>query len=267
MRFPILTILLFFILYTLYPIPYTSPVFAQCIQNPYPRIKDGLISTPAFSGTSNFGSNTGECVISNLASLIPDNVPTYDSLKSRYYTQTQATQSPPNGGATISSPANNTVYNYTNAAGVSVGPLTYTGTAVIFIDNSLSITGDITGSINGGLVFVVGGDVNIAQNVTTINAVIISSGTIYTAGAGCSTNITPANKLTINGSLISIYKDQPQTFSCTSASPPAGCPKINFCRTLNNNFNPAEEIIIQPKYLVILKDLFADTVQKWSEIQ
>ena len=103
----------------------------------------------------------------------------------------------------------------------------------------------------------------IDKSVKLINAVIISDNTVYTAvdllanppvttciknniDVGASTNA-----LTINGSLISLKEGS-----------------IVFCRKLTDDFLwPAEKINQEPKYLVILKDLFSDTLQKWSEIQ
>ena len=98
---------------------------------------------------------------------------------------------------------------------------------------------------------VVKNNVNIDVGVKQIDAVIMSAGKIYTAGSGCATNnVETTNALIVNGSLISL-------------DPGA----IVFCRTLTNNSQAAERIYQQPKYLVILRNLFADTLQKWSEIQ
>ncbi|MBU1000252.1 hypothetical protein KKE78_02560, partial [Patescibacteria group bacterium] len=106
----------------------------------------------------------------------------------------------------------------------------------------------------------VGGNVLIDKSVTQVDAVIISSGKIYTATNAsanpiaittCSSSSVPAGQLVVNGSLISLDSSKP----------------IEFCRKLANNSQPAEQIIHQPKYLIILRNLFADTMEKWSEIQ
>lgn len=123
---------------------------------------------------------------------------------------------------------------------------------IIFVDVNLSINTDLThDNENAGLVFVVKGDIIIAPSVTRIDAVLISSGTIYTAGASCEINSFSASQLVINGSLISLDPLKP----------------IRFCRTMLDNNQPAEKINQQPKYLVILRDLYSDTLQKWSEIE
>ncbi|MBI2334640.1 hypothetical protein HYU96_02455, partial [Candidatus Daviesbacteria bacterium] len=124
---------------------------------------------------------------------------------------------------------------------------------VVFVDGSLLFDTNFTyGGPGSGMVFVVKGDVNIEKAVTRVDAVIISEGTICTSydkvGNSCSDSNVP---LLINGSLISLNQAKP----------------ILFRRRLADNSLPAEKIVWQPKYLVILKDLFADTYQKWSEIQ
>ncbi len=140
-----------------------------------------------------------------------------------------------------------------------------TGSGLVFVDGNLNFTGnycyrgdgstDCSSSIPPspliGVVFVVSKDVIIAPEVTRIDAVIISYGKIFTAGALCS-QLTPvlSSQLIINGSLISLDQNN----------------KIEFCRTLSDNSLPAEKIVQQPKYLVILRHLMSDTYQKWSEI-
>lgn len=228
---------------------------------------DGLISAIEQPATNKFGNTIGKCVIDDKASFVSYKLPGYDDLKSIYYTQAKSSS-----GITKHNPLtgdknesdiqltigkdhiyyitdNLTINGNISGGGAQIG--------VIFVDKNLSITQNI--SSTAGLVFVVGGDINISQNIDTINAVLISQGKIYTAGAGCGNSSvdkksdnTPISALTINGSLISLNSGKP----------------IIFCRKLtDNSLLPAEKIVYQPKYLVILKDLFADTYQKWSEIQ
>lgn len=137
-----------------------------------------------------------------------------------------------------------------------------TRTGVVFVSDNLNITGNYfygSSSVTGpvaptiGTVFVVKSNVNIHKDVTRIDAVIISEGIICTAydGTSCPANVS-ASQLTINGSLISIN----QTDAVS----------IKFHRSLADNTQPAEKINHQVKYLVILKDLYSDTLQKWSEV-
>lgn len=218
------------------------------IQSPNPGVSKGLISAPALSG--NFGSDTGACVIDpNKASFVPFKIPSYDDLKSLYYTQSKVTNK--STITTLSTISDQ--YVYYRAGDLTVNGLSGTATAVVFVDGNLSITGNLNSSVTNA-VFVVKGDINIDPSVTRVDAILISQGIIYTAGTGCNTNGVPASSaLTINGSLISLN---------TTASVP-----IKFCRTLADNSLPAEKVINQPKYLVILRNLLSDTYQKWSEIQ
>lgn len=143
------------------------------------------------------------------------------------------------------------IYNFTGDLTINTN-ITVAVAGVIFVDGELTINTNLTHtSNNAGLVFVVKGDVNINPAVTEIDAVIISSGKIYTAGEGCTKNLinVGTDALVINGSLISLDQGA-----------------IVFCRTLTDNTEAAEEINEQPKYLVILRDLFSDTLQKWSEV-
>lgn len=223
------------------------------IQAINPRVINGLISAP--DPGSNFGNSNATCVTGDQATFVPFKIPGYNDLKSIYFTQSKVLNKPTNTGATLAAVTDGYIYNYTNAAGISTGAYNYTGTAVVFINGSLSINGNITGTADKGLVLVVGEDVNIASGVTQINAVIIAGGRIYTAGAGCSLP-PPAtagtdSQLIVYGSLISLDSTRP----------------IQFCRKLADNNQAAELINNEPKYLVILRDLYSDTLQKWSEIQ
>lgn len=226
------------------------------IQSHNPRA-EGLISAP--SAAPNFGNPAGRCVISSQAAFNPLEIPNYATLRSLYYTQSK---SPPNKYTALPAPLTfngDGRYSLSGDQTISSSP-SGSGTEVIFIDGNLTINNDIsyhTNDGNGGLVFVVSGNVNIDTSVRQIDAVIISSGSIYTAGASCTTNNvtesnpgTPISALTINGSLVSLEPGS-----------------IIFCRNLADDANPAEIINQQAKYLVILRDLYADTVQKWSEVQ
>lgn len=245
----------------------TSPISApptNCpAQTVNPRVKSGLISTPKIS--VNFGNPEGICVVDPKAAFAPQDIDPYEDLKSKYYTQSKAVKvlSISTTLNSIASGDNGKVFNYT-ASEVTFNDTTeYTGTAVIFIEGNLTIKQNITTSDpKQGLVLVVKGNVNIDPAVKQIDAVIISSGTIYTAAdfalipPSCgknSVNVGAAtNALTVNGSLVSL----------TGGS-------IVFCRILTDNSCDncsAEKINYQPKYLVIMRDLYSDNPPKWSEI-
>ncbi|HBQ50748.1 TPA: hypothetical protein DD690_02075 [Candidatus Daviesbacteria bacterium] len=232
--------------------PTPGPAVNCPTQTAYPRVQDGLITTPLIS--DNFGNSTANCVLGSPAPFAPFKIPTYDDLKSLYYDQSKAgKKNLPSNSALTSNQLEDQKVHYTDGSLEINNQLSYAVTAVVFVKDSFSIKKSITGSPGAGLVFVVGGNVNIDTNVSQIDAVIISQGIIYTAGSGCSTNAVPASALTINGSLISLN---------TIDNVP-----IKFCRTLDSSNSPAEIIINQPKYLVILRNILSDTYQKWSEIQ
>ncbi len=235
--------------------PAAGPSSTLCIQS-------GLLSAPTPQPGFYIQPNTADPkVIDPKAAFVPYKIPSYDDLKSIYYTQSKATKiSATDTTISSSSIADKTVYNYTSTAGVSIASaFSYTGiTSIVFVDKDLSINGNITGANSSdGLVLVVGGNINIAATVTQIDAVLIAQGTIYTAPASApatcaKSNVTTTYPLTINGSLISLDSTKP----------------IIFCRTLADTTQllAAEKIIQQPKYLVILRNLMSQTLQKWSEV-
>ncbi len=243
----LILVALFLLLATNYKLP--TAYAATLCGNPSPNPRaQGLVSTPSLSGI--FGT-TGGCIVDSKAAFAPFKIPTFDSLESLYYTQSK-NSSKVVISDTLPTITDQTIYLKTGGLTISANP-TGAGTAVIFVKGNLNINSNITyGAANSGLVFVVKGDVNIDQSVTRVDAVIISEGTICTAfdGTSCpSTNIL-ASQLVINGSLISLNPDKP----------------IKFRRSLSDNSQPAEIINQQPKYLILLRNLISDTVQKWSEI-
>ncbi len=211
----------------------------------------GLISAPTVS--TKFSNTTGNCVIDLKAAFVSYKIPTYEDLKSLYYTQSKAakTSTATANQGTLRSLLNSydiVLVNGNVDINSPLGGPSKTA-AVIFVDGDLTFNSNF-GDASSGIVFVVKGYVSITQTVTQIYSVIISSDKIYTAGYPCTTNSTVANTLTIYGSLISLSPG-----------------KIVFCRSLTDNTVAAEKIVHQPKYVVILRDLFADTLQRWSEVQ
>lgn len=244
---------------------------------------DGLIVTTQIDGS--FGTSSETCVIDpQKAPFLPYKIPTYEDIKSLYYTQAKSSvrkvqiASPQNPGQFTSAFTRNDIV-WVNG---DLPDVNYTGTtkpSVIFVEENLFIGRNITyGDENSGLVFVVKGDVYINPAVTRINAVIISEGIIYTAGAGCLTSQTsnkvsdagsssPIEVLTINGSLISLNSNPLSIKLCRFVS---NFDAVTSCSLSSEATTPAasagEIINYQPKYLVILKNIFSDTVQKWSEL-
>lgn len=247
------SLILFFILLTIisYLLPITRAQSQACSGGSSLPRAEGLVTTPSLSGI--FNTSSGRCITNEQrAAYVSFKIPTYEDLKSIYYTQTKTSK-------TTQLANNNQDYLYNTTGDLTItspSDITGSNTGVIFIDKNLTI-GPISsnkftqGNKDSGVVFVVGGDVAIDSSITQIDAVIISSGTIYTAGGGCSTSSVTSSQLVVNGSLISLNSTKP----------------IKFCRKLtNNSLQPSEKVNWDPKYLGILKDLFSDPLQKWSEI-
>lgn len=249
---------------TAFILVFLQPVYVQafsCPDDPFKYYTKGLASTPNL-GNDLKKTTDSKCIVDPKAAFAPYKIPTYEDLKSLYYTQSKATKlsSTNTNLAPITSTDDGKVFNYTTSTVNINGTYNYNGTAIIFIDGNLNIDQNINDNSadkSKGLVLVVKNNINIKQSVTQIDAVIISEGIICTAytGSAClsATDTATSPRLTINGSLISINSN--------------GSPAIKFRRRLADNSDPAEKIIHQPKYLVILRNLMSDTLQKWSEVQ
>ena len=116
---------------------------------------------------------------------------------------------------------------------------------VVFIDGDLNIETDIDTTTQTAALFIVNGDVNIDKSVDLVEIGIFANGSFYTAH-----NISEgeaSETLTLRG----IYKAD----------------KFIFQRTLqgtNNNDDPSEDIIYEPKYLLQMKQFFGNYRIKWE---
>jgi hypothetical protein len=207
---------------------------------------------------------------SSSAALATYKLPNFDDLKSLYFDQSKVlrktTVPGPNGSgeqnianfiSELEDSDSNRIFFISGSLDIDSNSFSTSKAVplVIFVKDELNIGKNITyakSSNDAGIVFIVGKNVNVDKSVTEINAVIISQGNIYTAGSGCSlaSNSSTNSQLVINGSLISLDSSNP----------------IQFCRNIDNKNNPAELVNYQPKYLVILRNILFDNVQKWSEI-
>lgn len=255
------------ILAAIYYLP-TTEIHAQSsnCSGSTPYRAEGLVAATSLLGK--FNTSAGACVLDPKAAYFSFKIPSFDDLKVQFYTQAK-NSTVVNKHAEVASPASlpggkialdssdNHLYSFTdNVTITSNNNFTGNGNGVIFVSRDLNIGPLDQNQLTvpkeaAGLVLVVGDNVNIDSTVTRIDAVIISSGTIYTAGGGCTTSGTSTSStLTVNGSLISLNSRKP----------------IKFCRKLTNNQNAAELVNWQPKYLAILNNLFTSSFQKWSEI-
>lgn len=185
----------------------------------------------------------------------------YESLKSLYFEQ-QSTLGKKtitdSKGIDFNIPLHYVAGNLTVAQKINVPAKKST---VVFVDGDLNLSPTAPGHYNiiedqnsSGIVFVVGGGINVHKDVRQINAFIITFGQFCSAGSyPCPNSVTVTDPLLINGSVVALSSD------------PAKKPL--FVRNLNSgNALPAERVVYQPKYLVILKDVFARTRQTWSEL-
>ncbi len=246
----------------------TPRVMADCSVNTG-RVSNGLVSA-AYPGNpeGDFVDPNLGCIIASRAAFLSDKIPTYDDLFAKYYTLSKATNKKFSSAVEtnqefLAFEETPKVFYAEHDLKISGDPPNRPedpkGPGVVFVGGNLIFTGDYQyGSLGAsagkaaGTVFVVKGDVIIESNVTKVDAVIIAGGRIFTAGFGCSRSSVVAAQLKINGSLISLNQSNP----------------IAFCRTLGaqNNNTAAEAITQQPKYLSIMRNIFASTLERWSEI-
>src|SRR5687767_12351828 len=77
-----------FFSYTLHPTS-PPPAFAQSCTSTTARAT-GLVSAPQVTAGSKFGTSSGACIIDPKAAFTPYKVPSYNDLKSLYYTQSKS---------------------------------------------------------------------------------------------------------------------------------------------------------------------------------
>ena len=242
------------------------------LANASPRVEGLITATNTITGVDNA---KGNCIVDSSAEIKVGaakilRAKSYNELKTTFYTNSKAASGirKPENNLNGSFPpavfAGNGLYHYKINPGIYDGNVTIdpelpgslagTGTQVIFIDGNLTINSDIKYhqiDSDGGLVFVVGGDINIdAINVSEIDAVLVSFKKICTAYTGSSACPQALNSppLTIYGSLVSLAcSDRTDTVNCD--------PNTNYLqlqRSLQKNSAPAETIKAQAKYLTLL---------------
>jgi hypothetical protein len=155
--------------------------------------------------------------------------------------------------------------------------------AVVFVDGNLNVGDlfvtsnddncttaacqDVTyGDNNSGIVYIVRGNVNMGRNIHRFDGTIISQGTICTSyDATC----TPdehhftdrggeTKQLIVNGNLISLDSTHPIQFERNLEFSTNAFPN-------GNDNDPAELINLQPKYLVVMRNLLSDTLSIQTE--
>ena len=259
-KFKSFAFLLVFLTLNFFLLTLSAQAQTSCSTNPR---ADGLIS---IGGTTlnNFGNIGGNCATGESAKFSSYKLPTYQALKDTYFDHSKIPDSQKysingdlgTGELSTQLTAGKKLIHITGNLGIN-GNVTDTNPAVVFVGGNLVFDPPMVDFIYGyddatsGIVFIVKGDVVIDPTVQLIHGVIIAEGTIYTAGAGCSfANPVSANRLDINGSLVSLNQDNP----------------IKFCRIIDSNTEPSELIKQQPKYLILLRDLMSTSFQIWQEV-
>lgn len=264
----ILILVLFFT--SLYSLLFIKPSSQQVTASICPTsgtiVSDSLIQAGSQETGGKIYSTIGTCVIDPQASFVSYKIPTFEELKSVYYTQVKSSgtvnKHAPSSGTNFSQSdiplAAGTDHLYYLPGNLTINaPLSGSTSGIIFIEGNLNITNNISyGTGTTGVVFIAKGNINIDIGVTLINAVLISEGTICTAyESSCPTSYTDpisTSQLVVNGSLISI-------------SPDTSNKKIILRRNIADNSKPAEQINQQSKYLIILKNLFTQTLTITTE--
>ncbi len=234
------------------------------------------------------------------AGIVSFKIPTYDQLKNIYFERKASVTTGPNKIDKATQTGNVTTLDLKSGGHPDrlwniTGKLSLTDPAnividnnqraVIFVDGNLEIGDmnvsssnnrsalDFTLGNNNGVVFIVKGDVNFGRNVSRFDGVIIAQGTVCTSfdggsGGSCEVSRNGAHsnadnggetkQLTINGNLVSLDPSKPIKFVRNLILSTAAFPD-------GNDITPAEVIKVQPKYLVILKDLLSETFTTQTE--
>lgn len=233
------------------PCPSIAPLSSRI------ELNNGLLTA---RGASNL-STSGNCIVGTESSIPHFSLPSYQELKSIYFTQSKLTKNSVAEESGIRFNELNNVagdLNITQAINIPANK-----TTVIFVDGNLNFLPTnpansyiVQDKLSSALTFVVGGNVGIGTTVTQIDATIVTSGKFCTAASDdgtCPLVKVTTNPLTINGSVISLSSDTDN--------------KPKFMRELVDNTSPAEIINFQPKFLILLKDIFAKDLTIWGEIQ
>lgn len=250
------------------PTPTPIPQDPNCPSGSRPiQIGNGFLSLVDTSKTTRFSSL--RCLIGRPAAVPQFSLPNYDELKSLYYDQSKTTFKTYLSGNRTQADLNPALHPETDPYRLFVidGSLEITNNlfpgrsrsapVVIFVRDNLTIkTGIDYGSGTYGVIFIVGQNIRIKDTVSRVDAMMITSRQFCSSWNEATSTCLSANRqLVINGSVIAL-----PAADGTVQDP-------QFLRTNGFNTNPAEEINYQPKYLIILKDIFARDLTIWNEIQ
>ena len=256
---------------------WVSPSLVQAVICPTIRssinVEGGLLSIVDESKLGRYAilDTTPFCIASSSASISQlQSIKSYADIKSIYLDQAKLpaginiVRFTP-GDKTendINLNSNDTIYHIQGDLNLS-GDITGTKIGVIFIDGNLTIN-PINKTFNygtstSGIIFIVQGEIRIGYEVTQVNAFMVTFGPFCSAYfGGCSEIQT--QQLIINGSVVALDGADTSEDGDTIG-------ETRFVRYLqNNSTQEAERINFDPKYLVVLRTIFARDSLIWSEI-
>ncbi len=274
MKIYLLLIVTLILLATAYRLPPTTSLAqttSTCPSGQTPiRVTGGTLSLFTVGSDTNLAkySADGKCIVGTRANIPQFGIPSFDELKSLFYTQAPPSPSV-NKHPALAGNQDQSVLSGNNSQDhlfLINGDLNISGNipgsdiALVFIEGNLNIKSNLTQPApKKGLIFIARGNINIDPSVRTIDAVLINYNifcSAYDFGAGqCPPTNIPAQQLVINGSVIYLN-------STARATP-------NFVRDNGGtgNSQPAEVINYDPKYLVVLKNLMTRNLTIWKEVQ
>jgi hypothetical protein len=265
------TILLFIVGYQI-PATILAQTSSACPGGFNPiRVTGADLSLFTLGSNTNLGkySVDGRCIVGSRATIPSFGIPSYDDLKSLFFTQaagnanvtkhTAASSAQDQSFIALNAGANRD-HLYAINGDLTINSAILGGElGVIFVDGNLNIRSNITQPApNKGIVFIVKGNMNISSSVTQINAVLINYA-VFCSAYDFTANTCPANNVTapqlaINGSVIFLN-------TADRVSP-------SFVRdnSSSGNGSPAETLTFDPKYLVVLKNVMTRNLTVWKEV-
>ncbi len=235
------------------------------------KIQQSNTSPPAVQSTAVLAGNpldtsvSGRWELNNYTkALFPsDGSGIYNYFNSRFRSKATSTVSPPACGIS----GTPVVMLCTGDMSVGATSMTTAGNWVIFVDGSLTVTGNITVGSTTTLVFIVRNNVTINTSVTRADGVYIVGGTFadYDNAAGKSRNTAPYY-LMILGAVYTHAFDLSAFLSNLPYCDPGSPSYVLGTPSCVNQTTYTDFIVFQPKYLVALTQLIGSPSVSWQEV-
>jgi len=158
--------------------------------------------------------------------------------------------------------------NYCGSALTGGGGVAPGGNTVLFVNGDLNITSNVTvaSAASHSITFIVSGNINVNTSVTRLDGIYVAGGEFKTTDSSG----TAGDQLVINGA---VYASDANLNRILSAS--ANCTYSSITQTVVSPFacgvqpnvvHPAEIILYDPKYLVLLNTLIGSPEVNWTEV-